>query len=82
MWGKISMDNPLPVIDWKVFAGLPENNITCGCVFARLKDGDTIPTFRSHAKYIKGCGIITQKPCPDCGKNDNVHSAASDWSSW
>lgn len=64
-------------IDWRPFDGDPEPACTCRCVFERLKDGDEIPTFRSHVKIVGG-SIITRKPCPDCGRTDNVRSVSSD----
>jgi hypothetical protein len=70
----------LPVIDWSRFDGDAESNCTCRCVFARLKDGDEIPTFRSHIKFVGAIGkLIARKPCPDCGRHDNLRSAESDW---
>jgi len=68
------------IIDWSKWDRdrTPEMNCTCRCVFARLKDGDEIPTFRSHAKFVANVGMLSRKPCPDCGRNDNLRSIGSD----
>lgn len=66
-------------VDWSSHDAHPESTCTCRCVFARLKDGDDIPTFRSHAKFAASAGgLISRKPCPDCGRHDNLSSARSD----
>jgi hypothetical protein len=67
------------MIDWSKQDGTPEMSCTCRCVFARLKDGDEIPIFRSHAKFIANVGLRSRKPCPDCGRDDNLSSVSSDW---
>jgi hypothetical protein len=64
--------------DWTKFDGLPESNCTCGCVFASLKDGDFVPTFRSHARFFAGTGLRSRKPCPSCGRHDNLRQVSSD----
>jgi hypothetical protein len=65
--------------DWSVFDGAPESTCTCRCVYAALKDGDEIPTFRSHAKYVGALGALrSRKPCPACGRTDNLRSVSSD----
>lgn len=66
-------------IDWRKFDGKPEMNCVCRCVFRRLKDGDEIPSFRSHARFIAGLGLRSRKPCPDCGSHDNLHSVGGDY---
>lgn len=68
-------------IDWSTHDGTPESTCTCHCIFGRLKDGDDVPTFRSHAKFVSGpdtAGIVSRKPCPDCGRTDNLRSVSSD----
>lgn len=67
-------------IDWSKFDGTSEMNCTCRCVSTRLKDGDEIPTFRSHAKFVSfpSAGLRSRKPCPDCGRDDNLQSVSSD----
>ena len=69
-------------IDWSKFDGTSESNCTCRCVFARLKDGDEIPTFRSHAMFFLPSGLRSRKPCPDCGRTDNLHSVSTDRELW
>lgn len=64
-------------IDWSTFDDLPESTCTCRCVFAALKDGDEIPTFRSHVKFRDG-RLHLRKPCPQCGHTGNIQSARSD----
>lgn len=57
-------------IDWSIFDGDPE--MTCGCRCGA--------EFRSHAKsfYTEGRKVITRKPCPQCGRNDNCNQISSD----
>ena len=68
-----------PIIDWTKHDGVSESNCTCRCVYDRLRDGDLIPTFRSHAKYVGGLGLRSRKPCPACGRHDNLDSIRGDW---
>lgn len=71
--------NEPTTIDWTKHDGTSESFCTCRCVFGRLRDGDDVPTFRSHAKYISGIGMRSRKPCPDCGRDDNLHSVSTGW---
>jgi len=61
------------VIDWSVFDGLSESTCMCRC--------GTV--FRSHSKLAavepSGFVLTIRRPCPACGRNDNVSSARSDW---
>lgn len=66
-------------VDWSKHDGTSESYCTCRCVYSRLKDGDEVPTFRSHVKYVAGVGLVSRKPCPDCGRTDNLQSAGGDW---
>ncbi len=52
-------------IDWSIFNG--DSEATCYCCCGTV--------FRSHAKgvYTKGTSIVTRKPCPSCGQNDNCN---------
>ncbi len=59
-------------IDWSPFDGDPESDCTCGCG----------QHFRSHVKAFYGGGhrvAYSRKPCPRCGRNDNVKGMRSDW---
>ena len=59
-------------IDWTPFDGDPEYNCTCRCG----------AHFRSHAKVIYegvGRGMYSRKPCPGCGRHDNISGVRSDW---
>ncbi len=67
----------MTTIDWAPFDGTPEGDCTCDCVFADLKDGDEIPTFRSHVKISDG-RLVTRKSCPRCGSCADVHSFRGD----
>lgn len=51
-------------IDWSKFEGDPEPLLSCRCG-AR---------YRSYVKanYRAGLGLTPQKPCPECGRSDNI----------
>lgn len=69
-------------IDWTIFDGDPEGNVTCACMYADLKDGDFVPSFRSHYKFVRTetfAGVVTRKPCPKCGSHTNVSRVRGDW---
>ncbi len=56
-------------VDWTVFDQYPESTCYCNC--------DAI--FRSHAKIVMSIRrSVSRKPCPDCGKNDNLRRVSSD----
>jgi len=56
-------------IDWTIFDGQPEDTCTCKC--GRI--------FRSHSKIdMQRFKLISRKPCPACGKADNLFKASSD----
>jgi hypothetical protein len=54
-------------IDWSVFDPYSESTCAClcGCVF------------RSHSKFVTDSGIVSRKPCPECGKHA-LQRASSD----
>lgn len=71
-----------PFVDWSVFDSHPESSCTCRCMYADLKDGDYVPSFRTHTKFVSSAsftGIVTRKPCPRCGSHTNVGSVRGDW---
>lgn len=56
-------------INWSVFNNDPENNCYCRCG----------AIFRSHAKFVGVLGkMVARKPCPACGKNDDMQRVSSD----
>jgi len=62
-------------IDWSVFDGDPEYNCTCRCG----------AQFRSHYKAFYdrgGRAVYSRKPCPGCGRHDNISGIRSDWESF
>jgi hypothetical protein len=65
-------DTPgLPEIDWSAFG--PTVQTTCFCRCGIL--------FRSHAKAAKVGDrflLVTQRPCPNCGRRDNCSRAGTD----
>lgn len=58
------------VIDWTVFDKYSEDTCYCGCG----------AVFRSHGKFVNKpkCGLVTRKPCPACGKNDDICRLSAD----
>ncbi len=58
-------------IDWRPFDGDPEPTCSCRCGV----------DFRSHAKafYEGGRVAYSRKPCPSCGRHDNIRAIRSDW---
>lgn len=55
-------------IDWSEFTGAED---TCRCRCGKI--------FRSHAKFVMAAkGMITEKPCPHCGKNNDCRRVTSD----
>lgn len=62
-------------IDWRQWANDPKSECTCRCMMADLKDGDIVPYFLSHVKYLRGLGLVSQTPCPKCGSHSNLRSA-------
>jgi hypothetical protein len=65
------MDIDISKIDWTVFDRWSESTVYCRCETA----------FRSHAKFIiqaDGSGLISRKPCPDCGRHDSIWKTSSD----
>lgn len=69
-------------IDWSRHDGLPESECYCKCHMNSLKDGDSVePTFMSHTKTMAGpdgklCHY-SRKPCPRCGRHDNLARTSS-----
>lgn len=60
-------------IDWSIFDKYPED--TCDCRCGKV--------FRTHSKFVAELSrVITRKPCPDCGKNDNFRKISSDPEKW
>jgi len=62
----------LEKIDWSIFDGDPELTCTCRCG----------AQFRSHAKFVSEGNSFrhySQKPCPGCGRHDNISGIRSDW---
>lgn len=57
----VQRDPPKPEIDWSTFDKHPESE--CGCRCGGV--------FRSHAK-MQGINLVSRKPCPDCGANNNL----------
>lgn len=57
-------------IDWSAHDRHPEHTCTCRCDFV----------FRSHTKFVGGerPGIVSHKPCPGCGRTDDLRRASSD----
>ena len=56
-------------IDWSLFDKWSESTCTCRCG----------QVFRSHAKYAAARGgLISRKPCPGCGRDDDARSVRSD----
>jgi hypothetical protein len=58
-------------IDWSSFDQYPEHTCECSCGC----------TFRSHCKVVSdgiAMHIVTRKPCPTCGKDNELRSARSD----
>jgi len=59
-------------IDWTVFDKYPENTCECHCG----------TTFRSHSKAVilddGSMGLFARKPCPNCGKNNEMRAVRSD----
>lgn len=58
-------------IDWTPFDKYTENTVDCHCGAA----------YRSHTKAVIDSGsvrIASRRPCPKCGKTDNVRRASSD----
>jgi len=59
-------------IDWSTFNKSAEQNCQCGCG----------SIFRSHAKFVSKLGkVVSRKPCPECGKNDDLRQTTIDWDS-
>jgi hypothetical protein len=54
--------------EWDVFDNYPES--TCECSCGRF--------FRSHARYSVARGLISRKPCPECGVDDRLRASRSD----
>lgn len=55
-------------IDWTAFDGLPEYNCHCTC-------GEV---FKSHAKYVRGEGLIIKNACPECHESNHCRRITSD----
>ncbi len=55
-------------IDWSGFDKYPESTCVCRCG----------AVYRSHAQYIRPVGTAVRKPCPGCGKQDDVISVRGD----
>lgn len=59
-------------IDWTPVDKFPESTIECHCG----------QTWRSHAKCVAlpdgGLALVARRPCPGCGRSDNLRRAASD----
>lgn len=57
-------------IDWCAFAAYPEDTCVCRCGCE----------FRSHGRFVVGerPGLISPKPCPGCGKSDDLRAVRSD----
>lgn len=57
-------------IDWSTFDDLPESECECRCG----------AIFRSHTKGIYRDRVlaISRKPCPSCGRNNNLRRVSSD----
>lgn len=56
--------------DWSKFDGIREQENFCRCG----------AVFMSHTKFARlqdKLRLITQKPCPRCGRNDNVKRSVS-----
>lgn len=47
-------------IDWSANDKWPEMTCTCVC--------DHV--FRSHSKFVFGDGLVSRKPCPNCGGHE------------
>ena len=58
------------MIDWSVFDKFSESTCACNCG----------AEFRSHAKSVfdPAARIVSRKPCPSCGRNDDLRRVASD----
>ena len=61
-------------IDWTQLAKYPPQTIECVCG----------AVYRSHAKFIGAIRlIVTQLPCPNCGKTSgHVRAARTDPENW
>jgi hypothetical protein len=58
-----------PVIDWSGHDKYSEHTNTCRCG----------AVFRSHAKFVMDkCRMVTRKPCPACGRDDDLSRCESD----
>ena len=56
------------MIDWSSSDKYPEDTCSCRC-------GNV---YRSHAKYTKEQGLVSRKPCADCGKDNDLRRVESD----
>lgn len=58
-------------IDWSVFDKYPDDTCFCRCG----------SEFRSHAKFATvagSSGLVSRKPCPACGKADDIWMVSAD----
>jgi len=57
-------------IEWRAFDPYPEDTLTCRCG----------AVYRSHAKFVikPRSGLLARKPCPKCGRVDDIRRASSD----
>ena len=54
-------------IDWSGF-NWPEDECECCCG----------ALFRSHTKWVTNRGVVSRKPCPACGRDDNYRRVTSE----
>lgn len=57
-----------PKINWEPLDEFPEHLCLCHCGV----------NFYSHAKYcltVRPYGLFSRKPCPGCGRKDNLRGA-------
>jgi hypothetical protein len=64
-------------IDWSSFDRFSESTCFCRCG----------QTFRSHAKLVTAASkltmrLVTRKPCPSCGKDDDCKRVEDDPEVW
>lgn len=59
-------------IDWSSFDSDPQKTCKCNCG----------AEFRSHVKWTTSNGKISRRPCPLCGRDDNLKEIYSDPEVW